>query len=98
VAGGDARISFTIAVEGDPAMHRVQLRNGVMIISTANSVEAVHVAVTKTQLADFVLGAAPLPGGAPELTGFEKIYDRSQFLPQESLLAALGSKPLDHEY
>ena len=98
VAAGDQRVSFTLAVEGDPAMHRVQLRNGVLIISRVETAEAVHVAATKDQLADFVLGAAPLPGDAPELSGFGKVFDRSQFLPRESLLAALGSKPLDHEY
>ena len=98
VAAAESPISFTLAVESDPAIHRVQLRNGVLIISTANSPEPVHVSATTAQLADFVLGATPLPGGAPELTGFEKAFDRSQFLPQESLVGALGSKSLDHEY
>lgn len=98
VAAGDARISFTIAVEGDPATHQVQLRNGVMIISAVEKADPVHVSATKAQLADFVLGVATLPGSAPELAGFEKVFDRSQFMPRESLVAALGSKPLDHEY
>jgi hypothetical protein len=79
-------------------MHRIQLCNGVMLISTVEKAEPVHVAVTKAQLADFVLGVVPLPGDAPELSGFGKVFDRSQFLPRESLKAALGSKPLDHEY
>ena len=57
VAAGDQRVGFTLAVEGDPAIHRVQLRNGVLIISTVEKAESVHVAATKAQLADFVLGA-----------------------------------------
>ena len=85
-------MSFTLAVEGDPAIHRVQLRNGVLIISTVETAEQLDVSATRDQLAEFVLGVAALPGDAPELAGFGDVFDRSQFLPRESLVAMLGSK------
>ena len=68
VKAGDKRIAFTLAVDGDPAIHRVMLRNGVLVISTVGQPAPVHVAGTRAQLADFVLGTAPLPGNAAAVT------------------------------
>lgn len=87
------RVTFTLAVAGDPAVHRVQLRNGVLIRSAAAAPEAAHVAATPEQLADFVLGTAPLPGGAPELADFGEVFDRSHFLDRAELAASLGKAP-----
>ena len=85
VKAGDKRMAFTLAVEGDAAIHRVQLRNGVLVISMAETAGPVHVAASRAQLADFVLGTAPLPGNARELADFGQVFDRSQFLSRESL-------------
>jgi hypothetical protein len=49
-------------------------------------------------LADFGLGAAPLPCNAAALADFGQVFDRSQFLPGESLASSVLSKPLDHPY
>ena len=92
---GDKRIVFTLAVDGDPAIYRMQLRNGVLVVSPTEKAGPIHVAATRAQLADFVLGAAPLPGNAPALADFGQFFDRSQFLPRETLASFLGSKPVD---
>ena len=87
VKGGDKRVDFTLAVAGDPAIYRILLRNGVLVIKAADQAGPVHVAVTREQLADFVMGSAPLPGSAKALTDFGQAFDRSQFLSRESLAA-----------
>ena len=92
---GDKRIVFTLAVDGDPTIYRMQLRNGVLVVSPTEKAGPIHVAATRAQLADFVLGAAPLPGNAPALADFGQFFDRSQFLPRETLASFLGSKPVD---
>ena len=96
VKAGDKRMTFTLAVEGDAAIHRVQLRNGVLVISTAERAGPVHVAASRAQLADFVLGTAPLPGNARELADFGQVFDRSQFLSRESLASELD-KPGNYQ-
>ena len=96
VKAGDKRMVFTLAVEGDAAIHRVQLRNGVLAISTAERAGPVHVAASRAQLADFVLGTAPLPGNARELADFGQVFDRSQFLSRESLASELN-KPGNYQ-
>jgi len=97
VKAGDKRVDFTLAVAGDPAIHRILLRNGVLVIKAADKAGPVHVAATRAQLADFVLGSAPLPGNAAALTDFGQIFDRSQFLSRDSLGATqagnLGDNP-----
>ena len=96
VKAGDKRMTFTLAVEGDAAIHQVQLRNGVLVISTAEKAGPVHVAASRAQLADFVLGTAPLPGNARELADFGQVFDRSQFLSRESLASELD-KPGNYQ-
>jgi alkyl sulfatase BDS1-like metallo-beta-lactamase superfamily hydrolase len=96
VKAGDKRMVFTLAVEGDAAIHRVQLRNGVLVISTSERAGPVHVAASRAQLADFVLGTAPLPGNARELADFGQVFDRSQFLSRESLASELN-KPGNYQ-
>jgi hypothetical protein len=44
VKAGNQRVGFTLAVEGDAAIHQMQLRNGVLVISTADKAGLVHVA------------------------------------------------------
>lgn len=92
-AAGDRRVSFTIAVEGEPAIHRMQLRNGVLIRSAAAGPEAIHVTLGPKELADFVLGTAPLPSTAMELTDFGTAFDRSHFVNREDLAATFDKTP-----
>jgi alkyl sulfatase BDS1-like metallo-beta-lactamase superfamily hydrolase len=93
LAAGDQRVAFTLAVEGDPSIHQVLLRNGVLIRSAAAAPGPIHVAATPDEMADFVLAGAALPGGFPELADFGQIFDRSHFLSRENLAATLGSTP-----
>jgi hypothetical protein len=92
-AAGDRRVAFTLAVEGDPSIHQVLLRNGVLIRTETGEPGPIHVAATPDQMADFVLGGAALPGGFSELADFGQVFDRSHFLSREDLAATLGSTP-----
>jgi alkyl sulfatase BDS1-like metallo-beta-lactamase superfamily hydrolase len=90
VKAGDKRYDFTLAVAGDPGIHRVLLRNGVLIVSPAEEAGPMHVTATRDQLADFVLGTAPMPGNARGMADFGQVFDRGQFLSRESLAAQLN--------
>jgi alkyl sulfatase BDS1-like metallo-beta-lactamase superfamily hydrolase len=50
------RLVFTLAAEGDPQIWRIELRNSVLVISPVASRGARHVDVTRSELADFVVG------------------------------------------
>lgn len=95
VKAGNKRLPFTLAVDGDPAIHRVQLRNGVLVISTADAAGPVHVAATRAQLADFVIGSAPPTSSAAGLTELGQVLDRSQFLTLENPMSPALTKVAD---
>ena len=90
VKAGEKRVEFTLAIEGDPVIHRIVLRNGVLIVEPVQAAGAIHVAATREQLADFFLGNAPLPSDAAPLKDFGDVFDRSQFLTLEALAAMQG--------
>jgi alkyl sulfatase BDS1-like metallo-beta-lactamase superfamily hydrolase len=74
------RFDFTLAAEGDPQLRRVTLRNGVLVVTRAESRGASHVDLTRQQLADFVLGrGAPSGAGAP-LAELDGALDRTRLL------------------
>lgn len=97
VKAGNKRLTFTLEVEGDPAIHRVQLRNGVLVMSTTDAAGPVHIATTRARLADFVLGSAPPTGNAAGLNELGQALDRSQFLtldnPVSPALAKVPDQP-----
>ena len=84
------RQSFTLAIEGDPQMRQVELRNGVIVISEAQSPAAKHIALSRQELAAFVLGTRPASTADP-LTELNHVLDRSHLMP-----AAAGSA-LEHK-
>ncbi len=84
------RQSFTLAIEGDPQVRQVELRNGVIVILDAQSPAATHLEVTRQELAAFVLGKRPAAAGDP-LTDLSRVLDRSHLMP-----AAAGSV-LEHK-
>jgi len=84
------RQSFTLAIEGDPQMRQVELRNGVIVISEAQSPAAKHIALSRQELAAFVLGTRPASTADP-LTELNHVLDRSHLMP-----AAAGSV-LEHK-
>jgi hypothetical protein len=70
----------------------------VLVISLIEKAGPIHVAATRDQLVDFVLGAAPLPGNTAALADSGQVLDRGPLLPGESLASSVLSKPLDHPY
>jgi len=84
------RQSFTLAVEGDPRIRRIELRNSVIVISDAQSPVATHLELTRQELAAFVLGTRPA-SAADALTELNHVLDRSHLMP-----AAAGSV-LEHK-
>jgi len=60
---------LTLAVEGDPRIRRLELRNGVLVITEADAVAPTHLALTRQELAAFVLGTRAAPTGATRQRG-----------------------------
>ena len=88
------RLVFTIAAEGDPQIRQVELRNSVLVISPVASRGARHVDVTRSELADFVLGKGAPARGSDALAELDRVLDRSRMLPATTatpeLLGAKG--------
>jgi alkyl sulfatase BDS1-like metallo-beta-lactamase superfamily hydrolase len=76
----DLRQSFTLAVEGDPQIRRMELRNGVIVISDAQSPAATHLKLTRQELAAFVLGTRPASAADP-LSELNRVLDRTHLMP-----------------
>jgi len=91
------RQSFTLAVEGDPRIRRIELRNSVVVISDAQSPAETHLGLTREELAAFVLGTRPASSAGP-LAELDRVLDRSHLLPASSgsvLEHKPGGKPSD---
>jgi alkyl sulfatase BDS1-like metallo-beta-lactamase superfamily hydrolase len=84
----DLRQSFTLAVEGDPRIRRMELRNGVIVISDAQSPAATHLKLTRQELAAFVLGTRPASAADP-LTELNRVLDRSHLMPPGAVESVL---------
>jgi hypothetical protein len=74
------RQSLTLAVEGDPRIRRLELRNGVLVITEVNAAAPTHLALTRQELAAFVLGTRS-PSTADALTQLDNVLDRSHLMP-----------------
>jgi alkyl sulfatase BDS1-like metallo-beta-lactamase superfamily hydrolase len=74
------RQSFTLAVDGDPRIRRLELRNGVLVITDANAAAPTHFQLTRQELAAFVLGTRS-PSTADALTQLDHVLDRSHLMP-----------------
>jgi alkyl sulfatase BDS1-like metallo-beta-lactamase superfamily hydrolase len=75
------RLAFTIAADGDPRIRRVELRNGVLVITDAGSKGAPHLDVSRRELADFVLGRRSPTKAGDALADLDGSLDRSHLLP-----------------
>jgi len=76
----DLSQSFTLAVEGDPQIRRLELRNGVLVITDADAAAPTHLSLTRQELAAFVLGTRPASAADP-LTELNRVLDRSHLMP-----------------
>jgi alkyl sulfatase BDS1-like metallo-beta-lactamase superfamily hydrolase len=92
------RLVFTLAAEGDQQIRRVELRNSVLVISPVACRGARHVDVTRSELADFVLGkGAPAKGGEP-LAELDRVLDRSRLMPSAMAVPAVLDAKGDLKY
>ena len=85
------RQTFTLAVEGDPRIRRLELRNGVLVITDADVAAPTHVQLTRQELAAFVLGTRST-STADALTQLDRVLDRSHLMPPgavESVMAGM---------
>ena len=74
------RQTFTLAIEGDPQIRRVELRNGVLVITDADAASPTHLSLTRQELAAFVLGTRS-PSTADALSQLDRVLDRSHLMP-----------------
>ena len=74
------RQTFTIAVEGDSRIRRLDLRNGVLVITDADAAAPTHLALKRQELAAFVLGTRST-STADALTQLDRVLDRSHLMP-----------------
>ena len=74
------RQTFTLAVVGDSRIWRLELRNGVLVISNADAASPTHFALTRQELAAFVLGSR-VPSATDALSQLDRVLDRSHLMP-----------------
>jgi hypothetical protein len=82
------RQTLTLAVEGDPRIRRLELRNGVLVITNADAAAPTHLALTRQELAAFVLGTRS-PSTADALTQLDRVLDRSHLMPPGAVESVL---------
>ncbi len=82
------RRTFTLAVEGDPRIRRLELRNGVLVITDANAAAPTHFQLTRQELAAFVLGARS-SSTDDALTKLDRVLDRSRLMPPGAVESVL---------
>jgi alkyl sulfatase BDS1-like metallo-beta-lactamase superfamily hydrolase len=92
------RLAFTITAEGDPDIRRVELRNSVLVITDADSNADKHVDVTRSDLADFVLGKGAPAKGGEALAELDRVLDRSRLLPPGAAVPAVIDAQGEQKY
>jgi hypothetical protein len=83
------RLMFTIEAEGDPRIRLVELSNGVLVISGADSKAATHVDVSQRELAEFVLGQQAPGKKSGALAELDGSMDRSHLLGPRARVPAV---------
>jgi hypothetical protein len=82
------RQTVTLAVEGDSRIRRLELRNGVLVITDANAAAPTHLQLTRQELAAFVLGTRP-PSTSDALSQLDRALDRSHLMPPGAVESAM---------
>jgi alkyl sulfatase BDS1-like metallo-beta-lactamase superfamily hydrolase len=96
----DLRQTFTLAVEGDPQIRRIDLRNSVLVITDADAAASTHFELAREELAAFVLGTRS-PPAADALSQLDGVLDRSHLLPPgavESVMEGMKAAGGDFEH
>jgi alkyl sulfatase BDS1-like metallo-beta-lactamase superfamily hydrolase len=74
------RQTVTLAVEGDTGIRRLDLRNGVLVISAVDAPAPTHLSLSRQELATFVLGTRAT-STSDALTQLNGVLDRSHLMP-----------------
>lgn len=85
-------ISFTFEAEGENGIWSLHLRNGVLVTGAVQASAAIHLRLTRTELAEFILGRRTLGEGA-SLAAFDACLDRSGLKPLDDAIAAVLGTP-----
>ena len=72
----DTRLAFTVSVEGAENPTRIELRNGVIIISEASKKEQTHIDVSSKEWAEFVVGQRSFADRDKTIATFESVLAR----------------------
>jgi len=72
----DTRLAFTVSVEGGENPVRIELRNGVIIISEASKKEQTHIDVSSKEWAEFVVGQRSFADRDKTIATFESVLAR----------------------
>ncbi len=83
------RLSFTLAIEGEPSIRRLELLNGVLVITDAPVAGPTHFRLTREELAAFVLGRRSASGD-DVLSQLDTVLDRSHLLPPGTVESAMA--------
>lgn len=91
-AAEDKDIAFTLQAAGDEGIWSLHLRNGVLVTGTAQAAAASHLRLTRTELAEFILGRRTLGEGAV-FAAFDACLDRSGMMPMDDVIATVLGGP-----
>jgi len=91
------RQTFTLAIEGDPQIRRVELRNGVLVITDADTDAPTHLKLTRQELAAFVLGTRPASTTDPP-SQLDRVLDRSHLLPPGAVESVLQGMKAGNDF
>jgi alkyl sulfatase BDS1-like metallo-beta-lactamase superfamily hydrolase len=72
----DTRLAFTVSVDNAETTTRVELRNGVIVISEASAKEETHIDVSGQEWAEFVVGQRSLADRDKTIATFESVLAR----------------------
>ncbi|MBW2437977.1 MAG: MBL fold metallo-hydrolase [Deltaproteobacteria bacterium] len=73
----DIRLTFTIAVDGVQNLYKIELRNGVVIVTPSGQNASDHINVTRREWSEFVAGQRSLADGSKAVALFESVLERT---------------------
>jgi len=91
------RLTLTLAVEGDPRIRRLELRNGVLAITDADAAAPTHLSLTRQELAAFVLGTRS-PSAGDALSQLDQVLDRSHLLPPGAVESVMKGMKASNDF
>ncbi|MBM5571972.1 MULTISPECIES: alkyl sulfatase dimerization domain-containing protein [Deefgea] len=78
------RLAFTMSVEGEPQLWRLELRNSVLVITETSTKASTHIDLSRRELAELALGTSVSSKGGGVLVDLNTILDRSHLIPAAS--------------